>query len=174
MSNNVISSDFDDLFPYNLMKRHTIDGDEFVFVPELYLRIGYLGGSADRCLTDVAVAPLEMEAGENQVVVHVDAFYYGAYGASVSNGKMYSKSNVARKSNMTCGDFRTSAKARGLKYRQLDLYHMRVLDFLWLIEFATKNSDAVMLGYKSSLGTCGATDNLTAPSGQLSNGGRMR
>ena len=172
MSNNVISSDFDNLFPYNLMKRYTIDGDEFVFVPELYLRIGHARSSST--LTDIAVAPLEMRAGEDQVVVHVDAFYYGAYGASVSDGKMYSKSNVARKGNVTCGNFRTYAKARGSKYRQLDLYHMRVLDFLWLIEFATKNSDAVMLGYKNALGICGATDNLTAPSGQLSNGGRMR
>lgn len=171
MSNNVISSDFDSLFPYNLMKRHTIDGDEFVFIPELYLRIGH---DANGYLTDVAVAPLEMTAGENQVVVHVNAFYFGAYGASVSGGKMYSKSNVARQGSVTCGNFRTYAKARGAKYRQLDLYHMRVLDFLWLIEFATKNSDAVMQGYTSYNGTCGATDSLTVPSGQLSNGGRMR
>ena len=171
MSNNVISSDFDSLFPYNLMKRHTIDGDEFVFIPELYLRIGH---DTNGLLTDVAVAPLEMTAGENQVVVHVDAFYFGAYGASVSGGKMYSKSNVARQGSVTCGNFRTYAKARGAKYRQLDLYHMRVLDFLWLIEFATKNSDAVMQGYTSYNGTCGATDSLTVPSGQLSNGGRMR
>lgn len=171
MSNNVISSDFDSLFPYNLMKRHTINGDEFVFIPELYLRIGY---NTNGYLTDVAVAPLEMTAGENQVVVHVDAFYFGAYGASVSGGKMYSKSNVARQGSVTCGNFRTYAKARGAKYRQLDLYHMRVLDFLWLIEFATKNSDAVMQGYTSYNGMCGATDSLTVPSGQLSNGGRMR
>lgn len=171
MSNNVISSDFDSLFPYNLMKRHTIDGDELVFIPELYLRIGH---NADGLLTDVAVAPLEMTAGENQVVVHVDAFYFGAYGASVLGGKMYSKTGVARQYNVSCGNFRTYAKARGAKYRQLDLYHMRVLDFLWLIEFATKDSDAVMRGYTSSGGICGATDNLTVPSGQLSNGGRMR
>ena len=171
MSNNVISSDFDSLFPYSLMKRHTIDGDEFVFIPELYLRIGY---DTNGYLTDVAVAPLEMTAGENQVVVHVDAFYFGAYGASVANEKMYSKTGVARLYNTTRANFRTYAKARGEKYRQLDLAHMRVLDFLWLIEFATKNSDAVMLGYTSYNGTCGVTDSLTVPSGQLSNGDRMR
>ena len=170
MSNNVISSDFDSLFPYNLMKRHTIDGDEFVFIPELYLRIGY---DTNGYLTDVAVAPLEMTAGENQVVVHVDAFYFGAYGASTANRKMYSKTGVERQYSMTRTNFRAYAKARGEKYRQLDLAHMRVLDFLWLIEFATKNSDAVMRGYTSYNGTCGATDSLTVPSGQLSNG-RMR
>lgn len=171
MSNNVISSDFDDKFPFNQMQRETIDGDEFVFIPELYLRIGY---DTNGYLTDVAVAPLEMTAGENQVVVHVDAFYFGAYGASVANGKMYSKTGVARQYNTTRANFRTYAKARGEKYRQLDLAHMRVLDFLWLIEFATKNSDAVMQGLTSYGGTCGSTDSLTVPSGQLSNGGRMR
>lgn len=171
MSNNVISSDFDDLFPYNLMKRHAIDDDEFVFIPELYLRIGH---DANGILTDVAVAPLEMAAGENQIVVHVDAFYFGAYGASVSGGKMRSKTGVARQYNVSCGNFRTYAKARGAKYRQLDLYHMRVLDFLWLIEFATKNSDAVMWGYTGYGQNCGATDSLTAPSAQLADKGRMR
>lgn len=171
MSNNVISSDFDSLFPYSLMKRHTIDGDEFVFIPELYLRIGY---DTNGYLTDVAVAPLEMTAGENQVVVHVDAFYFGAYGASVSDGKMYSKTGVARQYNKTRANFRTYAKARGAKYRQLDLAHMRVLDFLWLIEFATKNSESVMWGLTSYGQNCGGTDNLTVPSGQLGSQGRMR
>lgn len=171
MSNNVISSDFDSLFPYNLMKRHTIDEDEFVFIPELYLRIGY---DTNGYLTDVAVAPLEMTAGENQVVVHVDAFYFGAYGASVANGKMYSKTGVARQYNTTRANFRTYAKARGKKYRQLDLAHMRVLDFLWLIEFATKNSESVMWGYTGHGQSCGATDSLTVPSGQLTSKGRMR
>lgn len=171
MSNNVISSDFDSLFPYNLMKRHTIDGDEFVFIPELYLRIGY---DTNGYLTDVAVAPLEMTAGENQVVIHVDAFYFGAYGASVANGKMYSKTGVARQYSTTRANFRTYAKARGEKYRQLDLAHMRVLDFLWLIEFATKNSESVMWGYTGYGQSCGATDSLTVPSGQLASQGRMR
>lgn len=171
MSNNVISSDFDSLFPYSLMKRHTIDGDEFVFIPELYLRIGY---DTNGYLTDVAVAPLEMTAGENQVVVHVDAFYFGAYGASVSDGKMYSKTGVARQYNKTRANFRTYAKARGAKYRQLDLAHMRVLDFLWLIEFATKNSESVMWGLTSYGQNCGGTDSLTVPSGQLGSQGRMR
>ena len=51
---------------------------------------------------------------------------------------------------------------------------MRVLDFLWLIEFATKNSDSVMRGYTGYGHFCGATDNLTVPSGQLGSQGRMR
>lgn len=171
MNDNIILSDFDDVFPYNQMVRKTIDGDVFVKIPAMYFRIGR---NSDGYITDLAVSEDKMIAGENQVVAHVDAFYFGAYGASVLNEKMYSKTGVARTSRVSCGNFRTYAKARGTKYRQLDLYHMRVLDFLWLIEFATKDSDAVMRGYTSDDGTCGATDNLTVPSGQLSSDGRMR
>lgn len=36
MNNNIISSDFDDKFPYNLMQRETIDGDVFVYIPAIY------------------------------------------------------------------------------------------------------------------------------------------
>ena len=171
MSNNVISSDFDNKFPYNLMQRETIDGDVFVYIPEMYWRIGY---DNNHYITDIAVAPAAMEVGENQILAHSDEFYYGAYGASVMDNVMHSKSGVSRKYLMSCENFRIAAKARGAKYRQLDLYHMRILDFLWLIEFATKNSDTVMMGYTNYNGMCGETDSLTVPSGQLSSGGRMR
>lgn len=171
MNDNIISSDFDNVFPYNQMVRETIDGDVFVKIPAMYWRIGF---DSNYNITDIAVSEGEMPGSENKVFVHTDAFYYGAYGASVTDNVMHSKSGVARQYNRTIADFRTYAKARGTKYRQLDLYHMRVLDFLWLIEFATKNSDAVMQGYPISEKNCGATDSLTVPSGQLSNGGRMR
>ena len=171
MSNNVISSDFDNKFPYNQMQRETIDGDVFVYIPEMHWRIGY---DSNKNITDIAVAPLEMTAGENQVVAHSDAFYYGAYGATYVNNQMRSVASGARGGSRTISSNRTLANARGAKYRQLDLYHMRILDFLWLIEFATKNSEAVMWGLTNYGQTCGATDGLTAPSAQLSNQGRMR
>lgn len=171
MSNNLISSDFDDKFPYNQMQRETIDGDVFVYVPAMYWRIGY---DSNHYITDIAVAPAAMAVGENQILAHSDAFYYGAYGARIVDGQMRSVGNSSRSGNYTRAQFREYAKARGAKYSQLDLYHMRILDFLWLIEFATKNSEAVMWGYTSYGGSCGATDSLTVPSGQLASQGRMR
>lgn len=89
MNNNVISSDFDDKFPYNLMQRETIDGDVFVYIPAMYWRIGY---DSNHYITDIAVAPAAMGVGENQILAHSDAFYYGAYGAIVAQDVMYSKS----------------------------------------------------------------------------------
>lgn len=171
MNDNIISSDFDNVFPYNQMVRETIDGDVFVKIPAMYFRIGI---DSNGYITDLAVSEGEIPVDENHIVIHVDAFYYGAYGASVSDGKMYSKTGVARQYSTTRADFRTYAKARGDKYRQLDLYHMRVLDFLWLIEFATKDSDSVMTGLLDYGKSCGETDSIIAPSGQLSSEGRMR
>lgn len=115
-----------------------------------------------------------MEIGENQILAHSDAFYYGAYGARIVDGQMRSIGEGMRIGNRTRAQFRRDAKARGAKYRQLDLYHMRILDFLWLIEFATKDSEAVMQGYTGYGQVCGVTDGLTVPSGQLGSQGRMR
>ncbi len=173
MTNNLITSDFDDIFPFNLMQRVTIDGNVFVYVPEMYWRIGL--DSSNR-ITDVAVAPREITTlGDGQISAHSEAFYYGAYGASMDGDKLCSKSGVARQYSKTLAQFRTAARANGAsKYDIIDLYHTRILELLFCIEFATKNSDSVMQGYTSYGQTCGATDTLTKPSGQLSSGGRMR
>ena len=173
MTNNEIASDFDSYFPYNLMVKETVDGNAMVYVPEMYWRLGY--DSSGR-LTDIAVAPTEFETfADGQVGAHSEAFYYGAYGASYdSNSKMQSKSGVSRKYSQTRAQFRTAATSVGTGYQLIDVYHTRILEMLWLIEFAQKNSESVMWGYTSYGGACGATDTLTSPSGQLANQGRMR
>lgn len=171
MTDNEISSDFDNYFPYNKMKKVTIGDNEFVYVPMMYWRLGY---NDDGYLTDVAVSPVEMEAGDNQVIARSDAFYYGAYGASVSSSVMKSKSGASRQYNVTRANFRTYAENNGANYHLIDALHTRILELLWLIEFADKNSENIMWGYTSYGGACGATDTLTQPSGQLASQGRMR
>ena len=171
MTDNEISSDFDNYFPYNKMQKVTIGDNAFVYVPMMYWRLGY---DANGYLTDVAVSPVEMKAGDNQVIARSDAFYYGAYGASVSSSVMKSKSGVSRQYSYTRADFRTYAKNNGANYHLIDALHTRILELLWLIEFADKNSENIMWGYTSYGGACGATDTLTQPSGQLASQGRMR
>lgn len=171
MTDNEISSDFDNYFPYNKMKKVTIGDNEFVYVPLMYWRLGY---NDDGYLTDVAVSPVEMEAGDNQVIARSDAFYYGAYGASVSSSVMKSKSGASRQYNITRANFRTYAENNGANYHLIDALHTRILELLWLIEFADKNSENIMWGYTSYGGACGATDTLIQPSGQLASQGRMR
>ena len=191
MDNNEISSDFDNYFPYNQMKPYDYHNgndfgfDTYVYVPACYWRLGY---DSDGVLTDVAVSRNPMTAAANQVVVRSEEFYYGAYSAVSydSTGFNGGGFSYGSKSNSTYSSVTNSAilntarsnlieKRRGC-YRPADILRERVLDLLWLIEFATKNSDSVMTGLPSYLykGKTGVTDTLTSPSGQVSNSGRMR
>lgn len=171
MTNNEITSDFDNLFPYNMMVKETVDGNAMVYVPEMYWRLGY---DSNGYLTDIAVAPTEMECGSGQVSAHSDAFYYGAYRGYNENGTLKSKSGVAPSGSITRANFRTYARQNGTGYQIIDVLHTRILEMLWLIEFADKQSENIMWGYTSYGAQCGATDTITAPSGQLANQGRMR
>ena len=171
MTNNEIASDFDNYFPYNMMVKETVDGNAMVYVPEMYWRIGY---DDNGYITDVAVSPSAFEAQSGKLRAHSDAFYYGAYGASYSSGVMQSKSGIARQSSQTIAQFRTAANNAGTGYQLIDVYHTRILELLWLIEFADKQSENIMWGYTSYNGQCGATDTLTSPSGQTAAKGRMR
>ena len=172
MSNNEISSDFDSVFPYNQMTRETIDGNVFVKIPAIYWRVGY---DSENRITDIAVSQSPIEASTGQVAYQSEAFYYGAYLGSVdANNKLLSASGATQTGNQTRATFRTYATNNGTGYQLIDLYHQRIIQFLWLIEFGTKDSQSIMYGYTSSGGTTGATDNLTTPSGQLAAKDRMR
>lgn len=169
--NNEIISDFDDTFPYNKMVKKTVDGNDMVYVPEMYWRFTK---DANGYITDVAVSNAPFSAGTNQVVGATSEFYYGAYGGSVSNNVLKSVSGVSRQYSQTRATFRTQARANGTGYQIMDVVHKRILDMLWLIEFATKNTQDVMWGYYGFGQTTGATDTLTRPSGQLGYQNRMR
>lgn len=163
-SRGQISSSLGSQFPYNLMQKHTINENDFVYIPALYWRIGY---NSSGYITDIAVSGGEMEVTSNQVLAHSDEFYYGCYGAQVANNVMNSKSGVQRTYNLTITQFRNAALANGAGYQLIDLLHTRILEMLWLIEFATKESKNVLAGYASVNGTTGATDIITSQSGRI-------
>jgi len=171
MSNNEISSDFDSVFPYNQMVRETINGNVFVKVPAIWWRIGY---DSNNYITDIAVSKDEMTPGTGQVVYKSGAFYYGAYKGATENSVLVSKSSKTPDQSVPRAQERTRATSNGTGYQLLDLVHSRILEFLWLIEFADKKSRNIMIGLTNSNYTTGATDNLTAPSGQLGTSDRMR
>lgn len=172
MSNNVITSDFDDLYPYSEMVKETDSlGNVFVRVPEIYWKITH---DASNVISAVTISNEPFEPVSGNTYIKSDAFLYGAYGGNVTSSKLQSKSGVARTYSVSRTNFRTYAKNQGTGYGLIDLMHTRILEFLWLIEFADKNSENIMWGYTSYGANCGATDTLTAPSGQLAAKGRMR
>lgn len=163
-STGAISSDFNDVFPWNAIKLETdADGNAFVTWPDMYFRIGT---DAENCLTDIAVSNVPRNVGK---WYKVNSFSYGRFGASESGGKLKSVSGVSRKANATRAQFRAWAAANGDGYRQLDLYHRSVLLFLWWIEWATKNSESIMTGKTAATGSgyvsTGGTDQVETPSG---------
>ena len=166
-SSGAITSDFNEVFPWNEAEVITDTAGKFLQLPEMYFRVGV---NSSKQITDIAVSKLPSGEGN---WYHVDSFAYGCYGASVSSSKLRSVSGVSRQANTTRAQFRSYASSNGSGYCQLDLYHRTVLDFLWLIEWATKNSQSIMTGRIKNSGTSGGstvrptggTDGVTTPSG---------
>lgn len=162
-STGEISSDFDNEFPYNEMTRVTIGDNVFVKVPAMWFRIGTDSNSN---LTDIAVSSVRSNDGGNWF--HTDEFYYGAYKGSVQSNTLYSRTGASPRFALATNVFRSDAKRHGTDYGIIDIYHLTILRFLFLIEYATKDSVSVMLGRSMSGGSyiyCGGTDNIATPSG---------
>lgn len=153
ISNGKVASDFDNVFPYNQMKRQVIDGNTFVYVPAMYFRII---ADENKKITSVAVSETQ---GEGDGWYATRPFYYGAYGASSDGTKLKSVSGASRKYSITRAAARTQSMAVGTGYHQRDLYAGTILMFLWWIEFATKNSYSVMTGTQYGK-TTGNTDSI--------------
>lgn len=176
-ADGTVTSDFDGMFPWSLTELVTDElGNEFVGFPEMYFRVGV---SKKRHITDIAVSSASHDEG---IWYRVAPFYYGRYGGYASDNKLCSKRGVTRTTSLTRAGFRTYAANNGDGYSQLDLYHKTVLLFLWLIEFANKDSDGIMTGRVSGSGTsggtsirpCGGTDDILTPSGYEPNYKQMR
>ena len=166
-SSGAITSDFNDVFPWNVAEVVDDAAGKFVSFPEMYFRIGT--DESDR-ITDVAVSARPSGSGNWH---RVAPFMYGCYGASIDADKMLSVPGVKRSGNRTREQFRDLAFSTGNGYIPVDLYHRNVLMLLWWIEFATKDSRSIMTGriYKSgnksgcSIRPCGGTDSVPTPSG---------
>lgn len=163
-----ISSDFNDVFPWNKAKKETLDAGEFLHMPDMYFRIG-VDENGD--INSVAVSNKAHEVGN---WYKVDSFYYGLYGASENGDKLASLSGKDRLARISRGDFRTKAKATGSGYFQIDLYHKTVMTFLWWIEWATKDSNKIMWGKITTPCQTGGTDKVDTPSGLNTTTGQRR
>lgn len=176
-STGAITSDFNDLFPWNETTIVNDTAGKFVRFPKMFFRIETADSS--QRLKSVAVAKYPSGAGN---WFEVAPFMYGCYGGSLSDGKLKSVSGVERTGFKTRAEFRAAAAENGTAYYQLDLYHRTVLTFLWWIEFATKNSASIMTGRVLNAGTSGGnskrntggTNLVTTPSGFETAYGQMR
>lgn len=162
-----VSSDFDNVFPWKDTEIVEEEAGKFILFPTMYFRVGT---NSSNNITDIAVSPAPHEEGN---WYEVSPFMYGCYAASVVDGKMKSLSGAVPTTALTRANFRSYAQKTGELYHQLDLYHYIVLNFLFWIEFATKNTRNIMTGKYTGSGTLkgttklktGGTDHLINPSG---------
>ena len=149
-SSGAITSDFNDLFPWNETTIETISGNKFVKFPEMWFRVGK---DASNRITDVAVSKQQGPTGN---WYKVDPFYlfHAMADSSAVGTPLFLATRLATQTRAT---FRSYAAANGSGYFQEDLYHRTVLTFLWWIEWATKKSDTIMTGRISGSGTSGGT-----------------
>lgn len=169
-SSGSITSDFNNIFPWSEAKLVSDSaGNQFVQMPEMWFRVG--ADDSNR-ITDIAVSSSKHPEGN---WYKVESFCYGRYGGAVSDEKLLSKSGYTRQASALRDQFRCWATNNGLNYHQLDLYHKTVMNFLWFIEFATKDSMSIMTGHISgSACKTGRTDSVSTPSGYETTYAQMR
>lgn len=160
-SSGTITSDLDNEFPFNAIQDVTLDsGDVMVEIPEMYFRVGY---DASNRLTDIAVSSLPVGAGN---WYHTPAFQVGKY---LTNSSGYSKTGQAPGTASNFNSNITSIKNKGMYYETI--YHYTILEFLFWIYFATKDSQSVFVrtGNFSGRQNTGTTDSINSKNGIVSN-----
>lgn len=169
-----ITSDFDRCYPWSEMKEITDEfGNVFIYIPKFYCKItknsnGTYKHQISGCRYD-GFGTLFVDGKGNEL----DYILVGKYEGSYENSKMMSKSGKTVKVNITLPGYRTACRAVGKGYQQYDFLIDHIIKELFLIEFATTNSQSIMRGFSAGSNTAalitGHTDNVKTPSGSWNN-----
>ncbi|WP_367294677.1 fibronectin type III domain-containing protein [Levilactobacillus yonginensis] len=176
---NGAQNDFDTVGPWAKMDKTITDdkGNSFVRIPKLYIK----KTQTDKLATwQVSLSKIDdswylpkcfWDFTNQKELDYVDV---GRYEGTISSGKLQSKSGVMATVSQSIGTFRTDAKANGTGYQLLDVHVIDVWQVLFVIEFATINSQSIMNGISSgSQVTNGSGTNHAGSSGFLSPTGAM-
>ena len=79
--------------------------------------------------------------------IELDYVDVGKYNANLNGTKLESKSGYAPLVSKNITEFRTYATNNGLGYQQLDIHVVDVLQTLFIVEFATINSQSIVSGF---------------------------
>lgn len=171
-----IKSDFDRCYPWCEMKE-VMDkfGNVFIRVPKFYTKItkntnGTYKHQISGCRYD-GFWTLFVDGKGNELDYVLIGKYEGSYDST--NSRMMSKSGQTVKVSITLPNYRTACKAVGAGYQQYDFLIDAIIKELFMIEFATTNSQSIMQGFTNGENTAalitGHTDNIKTPSGSYNN-----
>lgn len=165
-----IISDFSRCYPWSEMQEVVDDvGNVFIKIPKFYAKVtqnlnGTYKYQISGCYYDGFSTLFVDGRGEE-----IDYVLVGKYEASGSSSKAESKSGRPALVSLTLDKMRTACEANGEGYQQYDILIDAILKLLFMIEFATTNSQSIMKGWTSSDNTAalitGHTDTVKTPSG---------
>lgn len=165
-----ITSDFDKCFPWSDMCEVVDEsGNVFIRIPKFYSKVTKnANGTYKHQLSGFrydGFSTLFVDGKGNEI----DYVLVGKYEASGSAAKAESKSGKTCLVNITLPGMRTACAANGEGYQQYDFLIDAIIKELFLIEFATTNSQSIMKGWTDGSNSAalqtGHTDNVKTASG---------
>ena len=161
-----VQNDFDNAQIYREMGEVTDElGNVFIRIPKFYIRKtdgdGFKTWQISGYLHPGFYLPWCFWDFENER--ELDYVDIGKYPASLSSDgqRLESKPGVKPLVNTTIVEFRQLARANGKGYQLLDIHAWDVIQCLFWVEFATLNSQSIMMGLVN--GTAAATNGATYP-----------
>lgn len=172
---STINSDFDRCYPWCEMKEVTDEfGNAFIRIPKFYTKItknadGTYKHQISGCRYD-GFGTLFVDGKGNELDYVLIGKYEGSYDSE--NARMMSKSGQTVKVNISLSDCRNACMAVGKGYQQYDFLIDAIIKEVFMIEFATMDTQSIMQGF--SIGNAAAlitghTDNVITPSGSYNN-----
>lgn len=164
-----IKSDFDNCFPWCDM-HEVVDsqGNVFIKIPKFYSKITKnADGTYKHQISGVrydGFTTLFVDGKGNEI----DYVLVGKYEASGSKTKAASQSGKNVLVNITLPQMRAACMANGEGYQQYDFLIDAIIFELFIIEFATTNTQSIMYGYangNSAAIATGKTDSVKTASG---------
>lgn len=161
------ASSFDNVYPWNGIIRETLDtGDVMVKIPKFWYR-RYRENNVEYIkIADGPAEGFDLHPAFNHGGIPKDSVYVAAYETSGSASSV-SGANPGSTSGKTMPNMRNNAKNKGEGWGLLDLSTLSAVQMLFLVEFATYNSQSVLgAGHTNQSSSssdainCGSCDNV--------------
>jgi len=165
-----IKSDFDKCYPWCEMQEVVDEHDNvFIKIPKFYSKITKnADGTFKHQISGFrfdGFSTLFVDGKGNEI----DYVLVGKYEASGSSSQAFSKSGQTCLVSITLPNMRKACAANGEGYQQYDFLIDAIIKELFMIEFATTNSQSIMQGWTNGSNTAalitGHTDNVKTASG---------
>ena len=170
---NIILSDFDDVYPYSEITRYIDKNDNvFVYIPKFYSKFTQNNDGTVK----LQISKKKLNGFTTLFIdgsgKEIDYILYGAYESSGDVNQLYSKPGVRPATSLTIDETREASRANGTNYQQLDYTSTLIINQLFMVEFATVNSQTIFVGYTNAsvVSETGLTDVINHSSGYTENG----